>query len=106
MKKKDKQENFSFLVVDNDEYILDVFSQLITLKGYTCYTSINGKKALDILSKKKIDVIIADMKMPEMDGMHLLKTVKGQYPDIDVIIITGYGTIDDAVEAMKYGASD
>ncbi len=106
MKIKDKQENFSFLIVDDDEYILDSFSQLITLRGYTCYTALNGKKALDILSKKKVDVIIADMKMPEMDGMHLLKTVKGQYPDIDVIIITGYGTIDDAVEAMKYGASD
>ena len=106
MKIKYKQENFAFLVVDDDEYILDVFSQLFSLKGYTTYTAANGKKALDILSKKTIDVIIADMKMPEMDGMHLLKTVKGQYPDIDVIIITGYGTIDDAVEAMKYGASD
>ncbi len=106
MKIKDKQENFSFLIVDDDEYILDSFSQLITLRGYTCYTALNGKKALDILSKKKVDVIIADMKMPEMNGMHLLKTVKGQYPDIDVILITGYGSIDDAVEAMKYGASD
>ena len=106
MKEMDKKDDISILIVDDDEYILDSFSQLITLRGYTCYTAINGKKALDILSKKKIDVIIADMKMPEMDGMHLLKTVKGQYPDIDVIIITGYGTIDDAVEAMKYGASD
>ena len=106
MKEMDKKDDISILIVDDDEYILDSFSQLITLRGYTCYTALNGKKALDILSKKKIDVIIADMKMPEMDGMHLLKTVKGQYPDIDVIIITGYGTIDDAVEAMKYGASD
>ncbi|GAH22514.1 unnamed protein product, partial [marine sediment metagenome] len=71
MKIKDKQENFSFLIVDDDEYILDSFSQLITLRGYTCYTALNGKKALDILSKKKVDVIIADMKMPEMNGMHL-----------------------------------
>ncbi len=106
MKEMDKKDDISILIVDDDEYILDSFSQLITLRGYTCYTALNGKKALDILSKKKVDVIIADMKMPEMDGMHLLKTVKGQYPDIDVIIITGYGTIDDAVEAMKYGASD
>ena len=106
MKEMDKKDDISILIVDDDEYILDSFSQLITLRGYTYYTALNGKKALDILSKKKIDVIIADMKMPEMDGMHLLKTVKGQYPDIDVILITGYGAIDDAVEAMKYGASD
>jgi len=106
MKKENKKENFSFLVVDDDEYILDSFSQLLSLKGYTSYTALNGKKALDILSKNKVDIILADMKMPEMDGMHLLKTVKGQYPDIDVIIITGYGAIDDAVEAMKHGASD
>ena len=106
LKKKGNMKNISFLVVDDEKNILKGFSRVITLRGYTCYTAINGKKALDILSKKKIDVIIADMKIPEMDGMHLLKTVKGQYPDIDVIIITGYGTIDDAVEAMKYGASD
>ncbi|MCK4576789.1 sigma-54-dependent Fis family transcriptional regulator [candidate division WOR-3 bacterium] len=101
-----ESDEISILIVDDDEYILDSFSQLIALKGYTSYTALNGKKALDILSKKKVDVILTDMKMPEMDGMALLKTVKSKYPDINVIIITGYGAIDDAVGAMKQGASD
>ncbi|TES94451.1 MAG: sigma-54-dependent Fis family transcriptional regulator [Candidatus Cloacimonadota bacterium] len=104
--KSSKKENISILVVDDDEYILDSFSQLIELKGYTSFAAENGKKALAILSKNKIDVIIADMKMPEMDGMQLLKSVKEKHPEINVIIITGYGSIDDAVEAMKRGASD
>ncbi len=101
-----ESDEISILIVDDDEYILDSFSQLIALKGYISYTALNGKKALDILSKKKVDVILTDMKMPEMDGMALLKTVKSKYPDINVIIITGYGAIDDAVGAMKQGASD
>ncbi|TES92499.1 MAG: sigma-54-dependent Fis family transcriptional regulator, partial [Candidatus Cloacimonadota bacterium] len=104
--KKSNKDDISILVVDDDEYILDSFCQLIELKGYTPYIAENGKKALDILSKNKVDVIIADMKMPEMDGMQLLKTVKGKYPQINVIITTGYGCIDDAVEAIKQGASD
>ncbi len=106
MKRTELKENISILIVDDDELILDSFSKLIRLRGYTAHTAINGKKALEVIFKKKVDVIITDMKMPEMNGMELLKIVKKRYPNIDVIIITGYGGIDDAVETMKYGASD
>jgi DNA-binding NtrC family response regulator len=106
MKSAELKENISILIVDDDELILDSFSKLIRLKGYAVHRAVNGKKALEVIYKKKVDVIITDMKMPEMNGMELLKIVKKRYPDIDVIIITGYGDIDDAVETMKYGASD
>jgi DNA-binding NtrC family response regulator len=99
-------KNLSILIVDDDEYVRDSFSKLIKLRGYSSYTAENGKKALNILSKKDVDVLITDMKMPEMDGMKLLKTVKKEYPDIEVIVITGYGAIEDAVKTMRYGATD
>ncbi len=106
MKRTELKENISILIVDDDELILDSFSKLIRLKGYSVYTAINGKKALEVIYKEKVEVVITDMKMPEMNGMELLKIVKKRYPNIDVIIITGYGGIDDAVQTMKYGASD
>ncbi len=106
MKNKDKKRDISILVVDDDELILYSFSQLLRLKGYTAHTAVSGKKALNILSKKKVDIVLTDMKMPEMSGLELLKIVKAKYPDKDVIIITAYGGIDDAVESMKQGASD
>jgi DNA-binding NtrC family response regulator len=98
--------NISVLLVDDDQRILDVFSKLIQSKGYQPFTAINGPKALDILHNKKIDVLIADMKMPEMNGIQLLKEVKKYYPEVKVIIITGFGTVTSAVKAMKLGASD
>lgn len=102
----DKNGIISVLLVDNDQKILDIFSNLIELKGYNTYTAINGNKALDILHQKNIDLLITDMKMPEMDGIQLLNEVKLVYPNIKVIILTGFGTVTSAVKAMKLGASD
>jgi DNA-binding NtrC family response regulator len=108
MAKKGKKTDFdiSLLVVDDDEYIRDSFSKLIALRGYSPYTAANGKEAIAILKKSTIDVVITDVRMPEMDGMQLLKKVKEKFPDIDVIVITGYGSVDSAVEAMRQGATD
>ncbi|OQX52363.1 MAG: hypothetical protein B5M53_08770 [Candidatus Cloacimonas sp. 4484_209] len=91
------KDNISILIVDDDKYIRDMFSQIIKLRGYTAYTAENGKKALEILSKNRVNIVLADMKMPEMDGMQLLKEVKKKYPELDVIVITGYGSVNDAV---------
>jgi DNA-binding NtrC family response regulator len=96
----------SFLVVDDDEMIRDLFSKSIKIRGCKCFSAKNGKEALEILNRNRIDIIFADMRMPVMNGMQLLKKVKKEYPHIEVIMITGYGSIEDAVEAMKNGASD
>jgi len=96
----------SIIIVDDNRYILRSFSTFVKLRGHISHTAENGKEALDLLSAKKIDVVLTEMRMPEMDGMELLKKIKNDYPDTDVIVITGYGSIDDAVKAMKYGATD
>jgi len=101
-----KVRRLSVMVVDDNKYILRSFSQIIQLRGHKPYTAQNGKAALDVLSKNRVDVVLTDVRMPEMDGIELLKTIKNKYSDIQVIVITGYGSIDDAVTAIKYGASD
>ncbi len=106
MKEKGYNKKISVLIADDNELILHSFSQVMRLKGFTAYTAKNGKKALHILSTKKVDIILGDIKLPGMNGIELLKIVKKQYPNICVIIITGYGVINDAVETIRNGASD
>ncbi|TET20543.1 MAG: sigma-54-dependent Fis family transcriptional regulator, partial [Candidatus Cloacimonadota bacterium] len=99
-------DKISILIVDDDKYILNIFSRLLTEKAYTALTAVNGKKALQILARKEIDIVITDVKMPEMDGIQLLREIKDKYPAIDVVMISGYGSINDAVKSMKQGATD
>ena len=94
------------LVVDDEPLVRSSLSELLTLLGYTVSSAHNGKEALEILKTYTVDIIISDMKMPEMDGITLLRHVKADHPDIFVILITGYGTINNAVVAMKEGAYD
>jgi len=105
-KMKSRKNAITILIVDDDKHILNIFSQMIRLRGYEPLTAQNGKQALDILSKKNVNVVITDVRMPEMNGMELLTIIKKKYPDTDVIVITGYASTDDAVKAMKCGASD
>ena len=69
-------------------------------------TTLSAKQALDILKESPFDIVITDIKMPEISGMELLKTIKRDYPEITVIVITGYSTVETAVDAMKLGAFD
>jgi len=94
------------LVVDDDYYIRKMLTQFLTIRGYSPLTASNGKRALEVLSKQRVDIVLTDVRMPEMDGMQLLKEVKKKYPELDVIVITGYGSVNDAVNAMKNGATD
>jgi DNA-binding NtrC family response regulator len=92
--------------VDDEPLVRRSLSELLTLEGYTVSSASNGKEALDLLKNYTADIIITDIKMPEMDGIKLLKQVKNLYPDTPVIIITSYGSIENAVEAMREGAYD
>lgn len=74
--------------------------------GYTVSIASNGREAVDILKNYTADVVITDMRMPEMDGLHLLKHIKSDHPETPVIMMTSYGSIDTAVNAMKMGAYD
>jgi len=94
------------LCVDDEEVILDSFRKILVLDGYCVDTVQNGKEALGLIQSHHYDFVFTDLKMPEMDGVDVVKSVKHMRPDIDVIVITGYATVETAVECMKFGAVD
>lgn len=94
------------LAVDDEEVILDSFRKILVIAGYSIDTVETGPEALGLIKKNDYDFVFTDLKMPEMDGVEVSKAVKHLRPDIDVIVITGYATIESAVETMKYGAMD
>ena len=94
------------LVVDDEKVVRDGCRRVLTGKGYEVLTAENGQQAMETLAEKSVDIILLDLKMPVMSGEEVLEQTCNQYPDIPVIIITGHGTIDTAVECMKKGAYD
>jgi two-component system, OmpR family, phosphate regulon sensor histidine kinase PhoR len=94
------------LVVDDERPIREGCHRVLTAKNYDVITAENGHAALEILAREMIDLILLDLKMPVLSGEEVLQAVQGHYPDIPVIIITGHGTVDTAVECMKNGAYD
>jgi len=94
------------LIVDDEEKIRHILSIMLKLKGHQTQEAANGKEALGLLEQEPFDVIITDLKMPEMDGYQLLQLVKESDNPIPVIVITAYATVESAVEAMKKGAVD
>ena len=94
------------LIVDDEEVICSILARRLTREGYSCVTAHNGKEALRHFYKDNFSLIISDIKMPEMDGIELLKKVKAMYPNMLVIMVTAYPEIDLAVEAMHLGAYD
>ncbi|MDO8747233.1 MAG: sigma-54 dependent transcriptional regulator [Thermodesulfovibrionales bacterium] len=97
---------FKVLIAEDEEITLKHLSYALEKSGYAVTGVKNGLEALKQLEKEAFDFLIADIKMPGMDGLTLLKEVKGKYPDMDVMIITGFGSIESAVDAIKKGASD
>ena len=110
-------EKHKILVVDDEEIIRDSLAEWLTESGYEALTAPDGLQALDIIKQSRlgrdsavapqdIDIMIADLKMPGMDGLELLKKTKQLNPDLPIIIMTAYGTVNSAIEAMKSGAYD
>ena len=95
------------LVVDDEAPVREILKKgLSQIEGYSIEVARNGLEAIEKIENDVFDLVLTDMKMPEMDGLELLKTIKGTWPDIMVILITAYGSIETAVEAMKLGAND
>lgn len=94
------------LVVDDEPLVRRSLSEFLTLEGYAVSSAGNGKEALELLKGYTADIVIADMKMPELDGLQLLRRIKKEHPGIPLILITGYGSIENAVSAIKEGAFD
>ena len=94
------------LLVDDEERFLITVAKLISRRGYEPLTALGGQEALEILSRETVDVVILDMKMPGMDGLATLGEIKRRFPLVQVIMLTGHGTIDSAMEGMETGAYD
>ena len=101
-----EKEKIRILVVDDEQPIRDGCTRVLSSRGYDVLTAENGKEALELLSGENISIILLDLKMPVMSGEEVLAFAGEKYPDIPIIIITGHGTVDTAVECMKKGAYD
>ena len=98
--------NSKILIVDDEANIRKVLKALLEQEHYTVHEARDGIEALALLKKEEIHTIITDLRMPNLDGMGLLKSVSKSYPDIPVIIITAHESVDSAVSALKLGALD
>ena len=94
------------LAVDDEPVVLDSFRKILVLAGYSVDTVESGPEALTLLRRNDYDFVFTDLKMPGMDGLDVTKAAKHLRPDVDVVVITGYATVESAVSAMKYGAMD
>jgi two-component system response regulator AtoC len=96
----------TILVVDDETKMRRLLEIMLTQMDYAVLQAGNGLDALRVLANQSVDLIITDLKMPELDGMGLLKQLRKQADNTPVLVVTAYGTVESAVDAMKYGASD
>ena len=94
------------LLVDDEKDFLDIMSERMQARGMTVKTADSADKAMAMLEKESFDAIVMDFKMPGMDGIQALKNIKDQKPELQIILLTGYATVEKTVEAMKIGATD
>jgi DNA-binding NtrC family response regulator len=98
--------SITVLIVDDEELLVKSCGQILSSEGYTVHTEGRGRSALDMVRRHRPDLILADLHLPDMDGMVLLKEIKKISPESLVIMITGFATVDSSVEAIRAGAYD
>ena len=96
--------SYTLLIADDEPNIRRVLEALFTKEGYTVLTAENGRKAMELANSNQIDILISDLIMPDINGVELLQKVKQVHPQCSAVIVTAYGSIKTAVEAMKLGA--
>lgn len=94
------------LVVDDEKFIRDIIADFLGMEGYIVRTAEDGTSAVTELERARYDMVISDLKMPKMGGLDLLKEVARVHPDTLTVIMTGFGTVETAIDAMKRGAYD
>ena len=94
------------LIVDDEAEIREILRAALSFRNYRCVTAENGAAAFELLRRRPFDIVLSDIAMPEMDGMELLSKAKALRPEIKVILITGFGTLEWAKQAIRQGAFD
>ena len=102
----DQQYDANILVVDDEPELSRALSKLLGRNGYHVLTAGNGEEGLEILRREEIHLVLSDLQMPRMGGLDLLKAAQVVAPNTEFVIITGHGTIETAVDAMRTGAYD
>ncbi len=97
---------FSFLIVDDDESFRELCARFLQSQGHKTAPARDGQEALSLLRREWFDVALVDLRLPKLDGLQLVKIIKAEKPSPEVVILTGYGSISSAVEAMRLGAYD
>jgi DNA-binding NtrC family response regulator len=91
------------LLVEDDEVFLRPLHRTLELKGYEVVPVHSAEEALESLKAEDVDVVLTDRRLPGMDGVELVRQIKVEHPDLAVVVMTAYGTIESAVEAMRLG---
>jgi len=94
------------LVVDDEPIVLEVVADVLDREGFHVSQALDGRSALEVLEREPHGLVLCDLHMPGMDGLELLKEVRRCHPGTDVILMTGFGTVDGAIDAMAQGAAD
>ncbi|MBO9731825.1 MAG: sigma-54-dependent Fis family transcriptional regulator [Chitinophaga sp.] len=94
------------LIIDDEDQLRKLLSRLLALEGYTLYEAANIRSAMRILEKEEIHIILSDVKLPDGNGVELVRDIRAKYPEIETIVLTAYGNIADGVQAIKNGAFD
>ncbi len=97
---------FNVLIADDEKNIRSGLGRALEMDGYHVFLAADGQEALELIEREEVDLVIADLKMPRLSGEELLRRVVQNYPTVPVIILTGHGTIETAVQAMRDGAYD
>lgn len=103
---KERSMSEKVLLVDDEKEFLEVMSERMAARGMEVTTAHSADQALNLIGKHAFDAIIMDFQMPGMDGMEALKAIKNKNPELQIILLTGYATVEKTVEAMKVGATD
>ena len=101
-----EQEKISLLIVDDEERFLSTTQKLLEKKGIRTFTATSGNAGYEVLETNPVDVVVLDVKMPGMSGMGVLKRIKKDFPEVEIIMLTGHATVQTAVGGIKYGAFD
>ncbi|MEW6413045.1 MAG: response regulator [Candidatus Zixiibacteriota bacterium] len=99
-------DHHSILVVDDELLIRDLLYDFFTDQGWDISIAESGEKALQILRSKKVDLVLTDLKMPNMDGLTLTAELKQSHPELPVVIMTGFPSVDSAVTALRQKVAD